>query len=226
MKDLAAENAALKAELARISGGRAPRSEVRTNYGTGPARSAPRGGGGGSSESTEFKVSEHSDVNRVAGAISSRAREADAPTLLAIGPGSINQAIKAYAVARRNLKDEGEMDLIADIQFPYDDESGECHIVLNRCNQIDDSMGNSEITVKPASEHGKVAGAIAGRVRDGDRVFVCCRGPVGCFKAVKAIEVAGRYLQEDSKSLKFTAQLLQDQENSTYLHLSVLARNL
>eukprot|EP00854_Cymbomonas_tetramitiformis_P001719 gene1719-2379_t len=174
---------------------------------------------------SRFKVSENSEVNKVAGAISNQVREAGAPTLLAIGPGSANQAVKAIAGARRNLFEE-EIDLIAEPYFPYGDESGEIHITLRKSSMINDALSTSDVTVKPTSDFTKVAGAIAGRIREGERVNVICRGKVGVFLAVKSIEVAGRYLEADGINVKFTAQFVTEEDDTTALHLSVLARQV
>lgn len=214
---LQAENARLRAQLAAaglsFGGGGGGRASA-------PRAAAPRRGGG-----TQFKVSENSEVNKVAGAISNQVREAGAPTLLAIGPGSANQAVKAIAGARRNLYEE-EIDLIAEPYFPYGDESGEIHITLRKSSMINDALSTSDVTVKPTSEFTKVAGAIAGRIREGERVNVICRGKVGVFLAVKSIEVAGRYLEADGINVKFTAQFVTEEDDATALHLSVLARHI
>eukprot|EP00656_Telonema_subtile_P000284 TRINITY_DN10144_c0_g1_i3.p1 TRINITY_DN10144_c0_g1~~TRINITY_DN10144_c0_g1_i3.p1 ORF type:complete len:212 (-),score=29.73 TRINITY_DN10144_c0_g1_i3:83-718(-) len=132
-----------------------------------------------------LKVSAGSDPKSVAGAIAHTVREAGAPpTLLAAGPSSINQAIKAVAIARDYLADDTEIDLIAQPEFAGETDRATIH--LRRAKPIDGSDSTIELMVKPGSDPYKVAGAIKGRVREGERVSVVAVGPAAVFHAVEA----------------------------------------
>lgn len=66
---------------------------------------------GGDSQLHVLKVSAKSRPNAVAGALADYIREDGAAVLQAIGPGALNQAVKAVAIARGFLASNG-IDLI------------------------------------------------------------------------------------------------------------------
>lgn len=55
----------------------------------------------------ELKVSNNTDVGKLAGAIAGVVREGKTAEILAIGAGSVNQAVKAAATARGFLSPSG-----------------------------------------------------------------------------------------------------------------------
>ncbi|MGB9790760.1 MAG: stage V sporulation protein S [Thermotoga caldifontis] len=55
-----------------------------------------------------LKVSSSSNPNKVAGAIAGALSKADRVEIQAIGAGAVNQAVKAIAVARRFLNENGK----------------------------------------------------------------------------------------------------------------------
>lgn len=63
-----------------------------------------------------IKVGHNSEVRSVAGSIAHAIRDGNTPLLRAIGAGAVNQAMKALAVARRYLQEEG-IDLAASPAF-------------------------------------------------------------------------------------------------------------
>merc|ERR1712216_1124326 len=74
----------------------------------------------------------------------------------------------------------------------------------------------------------KLAGAIAGRLRDGEQVAVTTKGAIPVLVVVKAIATAQEYLAEESIQLKFVIGIV-DLENpeirdatSTYLHFAIV----
>jgi stage V sporulation protein SpoVS len=90
------------------------------------------------------------------------------------------QAIKAVAIARQYLADDDTeaVDLIA--QPVFDGDSAHCTINLRKANFIDLEQERSELTVSSESDPYKVAGAIAGKIRDGERVSVVAIGAQRC----------------------------------------------
>ena len=84
--------------------------------------------------------------------------------------------------------------------------------------------------VQAGTDAFKLAGAISGRVREGQQVGLLVKGAVPVLIAVKAIGVAQEYVADDRIQLQFVVQLV-DRENpelrggatSTYTHIAVLA---
>jgi len=87
--------------------------------------------------------------------------------------------------------------------------------------------------VKEGTDCFKLAGAIAGRIRDGQEVAVTTKGAIPVLVAVKAIALAQDYLADDNIDLKFAVAFadLDDTTSgrnlglSTFLHMSLLPRN-
>lgn len=179
-----------------------------------------------------LKVSSGSDAKSVAGAISFTVRNAGAPpAILAGGSASINQAIKAIAIARNYLLEEGETedqqtDLICQPEF--DGDSPRVTIRLRKSRPLQD-LDASELTVKPDSDPYKVAGAIAGKVRDQERVSITALGPEAVYNTVQAIAVSRTYLADDRIDIKFSPQFIkldiQGEERSA-LYFAILSRRL
>ena len=90
---------------------------------------------------------------------------------------------------------------------------------------------DDDLAAKDKTDVFKLAGAIAGRVRDGQQVAVTTKGAIPVLVAVKAIALAQEYVEEDNLDLKFAVAIV-DLENpeirnetSTYLHFAILPRN-
>merc|ERR1712228_815367 len=97
---------------------------------------------------------------------------------------------------------------------------------LTKSKRIDRDPTEDDLTAKDKTDCFKLAGAIAGRIRDGEQVACTTKGPVPVLVAVKAIALAQDYVQDEGIDLKFAVQF-RDLENtdrgmgntaSTYLH--------
>ena len=207
-------------------------------------------------ENVILKVSSGSNAKSLAGAIGHTVREADAcPTLLAGGMSCVNtvsalsldaaerdvpldaaerltccvvQAVKAIAIARDYLSDDG-VDLIAAPEF--DGDSERATIKLKKANPVTLSDDAVQLTVKNHSDPYKVAGAIAGKIRDGERVSLLAVGPTAVFRAIESIAVSREYLQEDQVDVKFcpTFTTVEDEESgrtSTGMYFGILTRGV
>lgn len=157
-----------------------------------------------------IKVSKESDIKKVAGSISHIIRETSSgPVILASGPASVNQTVKALAVARKYLEQEASpTDIFARPHFDGTSprltlairvQSG---LVLN--GSVDDAL-----MVKPFSVPSKVAGAIAGRIRDNAEVRLVTVGMDGVFLCIDAIATARSFLLEDNLDLEFSPYFVQ-----------------
>lgn len=96
----------------------------------------------------------------------------------ATGPACLNTAAKAIAIARGYINSEATFDLRAQPEFDSD-ASGSCTLVLTKTQHKPHAVAgleDSDLTVKPTSDPKKVAGAIAGRVREHERVALVAYG--------------------------------------------------
>mmetsp|Transcript_10832 Transcript_10832/g.27885 ORF Transcript_10832/g.27885 Transcript_10832/m.27885 type:complete len:264 (-) Transcript_10832:178-969(-) len=176
-----------------------------------------------------LKVSKETNVKKCAGSIKYIIGVAGSPpTALAGGASAINQAVKAIAIARADLTaDEDEpMDIL--VQPTFDGGSVRCALEMSRVKPIADEMDTEDFLVKGTSDPYKVAGAIAGRLRDGERIGVLSKGDEAVFKTVQSLAVARRYLEEDEIDVKFAPRFVDLEDDggiaSTYVHFAVLGR--
>lgn len=153
--------------------------------------------------SREVKVGGQSNPKSVAGSIAHLIRAGNTPEVLAVGDSSVNQAVKAIAIARNYLRDERmdicfQPELINTNQFDFG-VSFIIHQAYNRSAQQEKFALENSDTVKVASKSvpGTVAGSIAGRLRDGKRVSVGAIGATNVGISVKSIIYAREYLKND-----------------------------
>jgi len=190
------------------------------------------------SDNPVLKVKGDSKPNSVAGAICNVVRESaggEPPAVVATGPAAINQAMKAIAIARKYLLEEetGAIDLLVSPQFEEDiRQSSRVCFVLSKTRPAARIPSEEDLACKDKTDPYKLAGAIAQRVREGEKVACTTKGPVPVLIAVKAIGIANTYLEEDGKELTFAVSIV-DLENpeirsdavtSTYLHFALQAR--
>ena len=89
-----------------------------------------------------------------------------------------------------------------------------------------------DLACKDKTDPYKLAGAMAQRIRDGEKVACTTKGAVPVLIAVKATALANTYLEDDGKEVKFNVSIV-DLENpeirsdavtSTYLHFALVPR--
>lgn len=213
------------------------RGEGKTVQTRTPSR---RGGGDdaamASGDRETLKVNGATVPRKLAGAICNVVRGSSGaiPGVMATGPASINQAIKGIAIARKYLLDE-EIDIIVKPQFEEDLRSGS-NVVFNifrASRPINREPSEDDLSAKDKTDCFKLAGAIAGRIRDNEQVAVTTKGAVPVLVVIKAIALAQDYVSEEGIDLKFAVQF-RDLENtdrgmdnipSTYLHFAILPRS-
>jgi stage V sporulation protein SpoVS len=166
-----------------------------------------------------LKVGSESRPQSVARAIGHVARESPSgamPSILATGPQAINQAVKAIAIARRQALEESN-DITAVCNFEKGlREGSNVSIALSKCAPLGEpAEGTDELSAKQGTDCFKLAGAIAGRIREGGarQLLLFAKGPVPVLIAVKAIGAAQEYVAEQSLRLKFAVSLV-DKENT------------
>lgn len=140
----------------------------------------------------------------VAGSIAHTSREADPPTLQAIGSASTNQAVKAIAIARTYVE-ENSLDFLVE---PARVQSGDIkNLVQLRLEKRPhrDAADVEYVDLKTASTTGSasLAGAIANNTREGRRVRITAVGAAPVFRAIDAIIKARTYLEKDAVDIRF-----------------------
>ena len=189
------------------------------------------------SDNPVLKVKGDSKPNSVAGAICNVVRESargQPPAVVATGPAAINQAMKAIAIARKYLLEEesGPIDLVVAPNFEEDiRQSSRVCFVLSKTRGAARVPSENDLACKEKTDPYKLAGAMAQRIRDGEKVACTTKGPVPVLIAVKAIAIANTYLEEDGKEVKFAVSIvdlenpeIRDTVTSTYLHFALQAR--
>ena len=189
------------------------------------------------SDNPVLKVKGDSKPNSVAGAICNVVRESarnQPPAVVATGPAAINQAMKAIAIARKYLLEEDSpTDLVIEPRFEEDiRHSSRVCFVLSKVRPVKSIPSEDDLSSKEKTDPYKLAGAIAGRLRDGEQVAVTTKGPVPVLIAVKGIALAQNYLAEEEMTVKFCVgivdlenpEIRSDAVTSTYLHFHMIAK--
>jgi len=189
------------------------------------------------SDNPVLKVKGDSKPNSVAGAICNVVRESargQPPAVVATGPAAINQAMKAIAIARKYLLEEetGAIDLLVSPNFEEDiRQSSRVCFVLSKSRNANRLPSEDDLACKEKTDPYKLAGAMAQRIRDGEKVACTTKGPVPVLIAVKAIGLANTYLEDDGKEVKFAVSIvdlenpeIRDTVTSTYLHFALHPR--
>eukprot|EP00457_Paulinella_chromatophora_P012370 gb/GEZN01012577.1/.p1 GENE.gb/GEZN01012577.1/~~gb/GEZN01012577.1/.p1 ORF type:complete len:327 (+),score=56.25 gb/GEZN01012577.1/:23-1003(+) len=152
-----------------------------------------------------LKVSSKSNVKKVAGSIAYTSRAGESPTLMGTGKESINQAIKALAIARDYLRDNN-LDINAYPEFRSEEDEAISVVLtktpLRKAPPVDDGSG-AELRVAANSQPTEVAGSIAGKIRHGDRVAISCLGAASVNQTIKSIIFARRYLANEAIDICF-----------------------
>jgi len=178
-------------------------------------------------------VSGKSPVKQVAGAISWISRSGECPRLLATLAPAINQAAKAVAIARKFLE-EDKIDIACYPMFTpgrrRQDESFTFILRKNTIRSVVLDDGTQELKVSKQSNPGTVAGAIAARVREGQRVVLSSIGPLSVLRAISSIAIARQYLAEDGVDISFRPSFLniefKDGRRSSCLQFQLLAQQI
>jgi len=156
-----------------------------------------------------LKVSAQSNIKTVAGSIAYATRLGDAPTLISTGVASINQTIKSVALSRRFLEDN-KVDVTV-LPVSRSDDRLAMSFVLNKTvlRPQSEEVQYSELRVAAESEHAVVAGAIANKIRAGERVSVVAIGPGSVTTTARALALSRRFLQQDHIDITFRPEFVQ-----------------
>ena len=162
------------------------------------------------------KIGNGTNPRDVASQIAAQARAAvDCPVLQCVGPQSINQGMKAVAIARTYLEESdrggatSHPDLVVYPEFvKVNDAEGEelssvQLVIAKRARRPGVGPGREMRALKVAadSEAKSVAGAIASCTREGSRAQLTAIGAGSVNQAVKAVAIARQYVEDEAIDL-------------------------
>jgi len=152
----------------------------------------------------------------------------DPPAILAAGQDAVNQAIKGIVNAKQKemVSDDGT-ELTFIVQPTFDGGSQRVTFELTSVQDKDFFDGTDDLIVRPSSDPYKVAGAIAARLRNGERFSVLTKAADGVFRAIESIVMSRIYLHDDGIDVKFAPKLVEmnwDGIDSTGVQLAILGR--
>jgi stage V sporulation protein SpoVS len=131
-------------------------------------------------------------VKSLAGAIAHKAREGQPPVLTALGPLSVNQAVKAIAIANDYVQDDG-FRLVGHAKRVVNRERDLrdlFRITITKADWKDTSneaAGRVELKCASGSDPEAVAAAIRRKIGTGESLRVTSIGPVAVFKTVDSL---------------------------------------
>ena len=186
-------------------------------------------------------VAAKSRVKPVAGSIARTTRDCDGlpPVLSAVGAASVNQAVKAIAIARDFLEADN-VDLSVEISKQPQQNvkdvivlSLKQHIRGSLLKDIDTEKENEvyqDMRSAANSTPGPLAGAIAKNVRDGKTPRLTAIGQRPVFRAVCAIALARRYLKKEKIDLdmvpRFTQVKFENGTDANAMQLIVVRKHI
>ena len=157
-----------------------------------------------------LSVASGSPVKQVAGSIAHTARDNDFPPLLsAVGPASVNQAVKAIAIARTYLESD-LIDLMVRVERCSSEEIKDLFVFnlikipSQKHNELPiDEENVTNLKSARASGTNLLAGALSKNIRDDKVVKITSVGQTPVFRAVDSIITARKFLEEDNIDIEF-----------------------
>lgn len=155
-------------------------------------------------------VARESRVKNVAGSIARTTRESGPPILSAVGPASVNQAVKAIAVARSYLESDG-IDLVVEIsRKPQNDIKDVIEFSLIKVPINAAPTGEFQDLKSAAKSMTKsLGGAIANNVRENKIPRITAIGQKPVFRAVTSIVQARTYLSKDGVDIRAAPKFIE-----------------
>lgn len=151
-----------------------------------------------------IRASASSQANRMAGSIAHTSRRGDPPAVSGIGAACINLAVKAIIIARRYVA-ENDFDLIA---TPNKSRVGPNALHFKLRKSTAPATSAAALAVEPlkcgaTTKADLLGGAVAGRLREGERVAILAVGANAVRNVVQAIIKARKYLRGDGLEVSF-----------------------
>jgi stage V sporulation protein S len=161
-------------------------------------------------------VAKDTNVKNLAGSIAWISRDGECPEMICSNSLAVNQAVKAMAISRTYLQAD-KVDYHCYPIFTQEKRrqgkgkgAGFTLYLKKTAHRVKTNAPPpleepEELRIGKDSNSGKVAGAIAERVRQGIRVQLTGVGPDAVCNAVTAIAIARKYLSEDGVDIAFQA---------------------
>lgn len=135
-----------------------------------------------------------------------------APLLLPMGAQCVNQAVKAIAIARGQfLENENGQTFLSCFPSFRDDNRNTVQMQCDKETKGPWRTSTADLVVGGGTEPTKVAGAIAGNIREGEKVAVRACGADAVANAVFAVAHARRFLADEGIDLFFTPEFEKEQ---------------
>ena len=159
-----------------------------------------------------LKVSATTDPRKLAGSIVLVCEAGEAPMLLPLGAQCVNQAVKAIAIARRDLL-EIETDQTFLSCFPDFRDEGKRTVSMQCDKETKGPWASStaDLTVASGTTPATAAGAIAGKIREGKKVAVRACGAQAVSNTVSAVAHARQYLKDEGIDVFFVPEFEKEQ---------------
>lgn len=180
-----------------------------------------------------IKVGGSQDAKDIAHRICESCRVGEPPALLTIGGQSINQAVKAIAIARADLSKEG-FQLSFQPAFRHTDRTKPLiafYVAKERTTRQQQSTHTDDVTLTVASGSKivPVAGAIAGKIRENLKISLVAIGVDAVTNAVLAVGNARLFLEQDNYDIRVEPEFEKVEKNGqlmTSIKLSLIAEAL
>lgn len=176
-----------------------------------------------------LKISSTSNSKSVAGALSHMCRQGDSPKMLATGAASVNQAVKALAISRGYLQ-ENKIDLTCYPELRPGKSSGFLFDVVKSKRTTTTDVTVQQLKVSKTSSESALAGAIANKIRDNQRIALVAVGPDSVVHAVKAVSIGRGYLSGDGLDISFRPEFIkvsfEDGSERSALKLTILSQQI
>jgi len=143
----------------------------------------------------------------------------DIPALLTIGNPSINQAVKGIAAAAQDMRAVGE--LTFQPAFRHQNRTKPLIAFYLARQRINDRIDNGEEVELTATANQKIvslAGAIAGKVREGKRTHLIAIGADAVTSAVLAIGNSRLFLEKDNMDIKVAPEFVKLVKNGAQMN--------
>jgi len=158
----------------------------------------------------EVKVSQNTTTRKLAGALAHVARSRRSVNISALSPANVNTAIKAVAVARDYVKDDG-LEIAVSVEF-RDETRRSVALKLVNFDRRFENASEHTYNVGKTSKPSTLAGAIAARLRENHQPVLSCVGAGSLARAITAVCVTANYLKKEDKGAVFVVPFFTDEK--------------
>ena len=150
-------------------------------------------------------VSKNTHPNQLAGAIAGMIRDGKETSVLAIGPSAVNQGVKGFATATSFMNEENKNLLMSlsyeTVKIEEDERTAMRMKAVVQEGNVDVDREYTVLKVSSKTHPNKLAGAIAGMLREGKNVAVHGIGAPSVNQAIKSFATATNFLKEENIEL-------------------------